>query len=1159
MAIENEKAAVNRTADRAGDIAGREGMQSGRWEEVFQGVNQPILILDPDHVILEANRAVQEATGLSEKDLRGKTCYQVFHDADEPPPGCPLVAMRVSGRPETSEMDVEILGRMFLVSVTPFFDEHGPLERIVHVATDITEHKRAEESLRQSEERFKELADLLPQTVFETDIEGNLTFVNQQAFYAFGYSREDFDKGIHALQTLIPGDRVRAKENIRRVLSGERIGGEEYTALRKDGSTFFIIIYCDSIIQESRPVGLRGIIIDITERKQAEESLRQSEERYRTMIENANDMIWMLDTEGRFTIYNHQAEIISGYKLEEWEGKSFAPLIHQDDLEMVSEVFRKTLSGEPQHYTVRCYKKSGELFILSINTTPVYEKGKVVGTVSFGRDITERRRAEEVLAHERDLLQALMDNMPDTIYFKDTASRFTRINKAQAQVLGVRDPQEVIGKTDSDFFADEHARAAYEDEQKMVETGEALIAKEEKVRRADGTFRWVSASKVPIKDAAGHVTGIVGISRDITKRKQVTDALRESEGRYRTLVEGLEDVIVSFLPDGTISYCSPNVKDFGGYDPEEEIGHHFSKYIADEKVKQQLRELFQEITRIKKPVTFEFLYRPKIKAPFYVEATASPIISEKTDEIVSIQCIVRDITERKRSEEQLRTERDKAQQYLDVAGVMIIALDAHGEITLINTKGCEILGYGQKEILGKNWFDGFLPRGRVDKVKSVYGKLMKGEIEQVEYYENPIRTKTGEERIIAWHNSLLRDATGRIIGLLSSGEDITEHKRLEAQLLQAQKMEAVGHLAGGVAHDFNNILTVILGYAAFIQRTLSSDDELFQNLEQIRKAGERAAVLTRQLLAFSRQQIMQPKDLNINEVVDGLLKMIRRVIGEDMDLQFISGRQLGTVHADPGQIEQVLMNLCVNARDAMPQGGTLTLETENVLISGAYRKTHPWANEGRYVLISVTDTGHGMDEETRSQVFEPFFTTKEVGKGTGLGLATVYGIVKQHDGMINVYSEVGKGTTFKVYLPIVERPAEEVGNKIEGPARGGTETLLFAEDHESLRRMTVELLETAGYTVLVATDGQEAVEVFEAHADQISLVLLDVVMPKLSGRDASDRIRAIKPDVRTLYTSGYSANAIHTRFVLDEGIELIQKPYDMQVLLRKIREALDRK
>lgn len=387
--------------------------------------------------------------------------------------------------------------------------------------------------------------------------------------------------------------------------------------------------------------------------------------------------------------------------------------------------------------------------------------------------------------------------------------------------------------------------------------------------------------------------------------------------------------------------------------------------------------------------------------------------------------------------------------------------------------------------------------------------------------------------------------------------DITERKRLEAQLLQAQKMEAVGHLAGGLAHDFNNILTVVLGYVQMSQENLSPDDELFQNLQQIREAGEKAAVLVCQLLAFSRQQIMQLQNLKINEVVDGLLKMIRRVIGEDIDLQFRSGPQLGTVHADSGQIEQVLMNLCVNARDAMSQGGTVTIETENVQINGEYCKKHSWASEGRYVLLRVTDTGHGMSEETLKQIFEPFFSTKEAGKGTGLGLSMVYGIVKQHNGTINVYSEVGKGTTFEIYLPLVEGDAAEIGSKIEGLVRGGTETLLLAEDDELLREMTVELLEKAGYRVLVATDGQEAVDMFEAHANEISLVLLDVVMPKLSGRDACDRIREIDPDVCTLYTSGYSTDAIHTRFVLDEGVELIRKPYDMHVLLRKIREVLD--
>ena len=906
VAIENEKAAVNRTAYRAGDIAGQEGMPSGRWEEVFQGINQLIMILDPEHVILEANRAVQEATGLSGEELRGETCYQVFHGADEPPPGCPLVALLASGRPETSEMDVEIFGRMFLVSVTPLFDDRGRLERIVHVATDITE------------------------------------------------------------------------------------------------------------------------------RKQAEEQLSTEMDKARQYLDVAGVMLIALDAHGEITLINTKGCEILGADQKEILGKNwFDAFLPKRLVEEVRSVYDKSMKGEieqVEYYENPIRTKTGEERIIAWHNALLRDaSGKIIGLLSSGEDITERKRAEEALAHERDLLQALMDNMPDTIYFKDTASRFTRINKAQAQALGVRDPQEVTGKTDSDFFADEHARAAYADEQKMVETGEALIAKEEKVRRADGTFHWVSATKVPIKDAAGHVTGIVGISRDITERKQAEEALRESEEQYRTTLNSMDSCIHVIDEDFRIILFN-------------EAFERFNKKLG----------LTTNALGLPLSEVFPFLTENVYDEYRRVFENGETIVTEDKYEFES----------------------------------EIIFTECH-KIPVVKS-------------------------GKVEKVVT-----------------------------------LLRD--------------VTEHKRLETQLLQAQKMEAVGHLAGGVAHDFNNILTVILGYAAFTQRTLSPDDELFQNLEQIRTAGEKAAVLTRQLLAFSRQQIMQPKDLNINEVVDGLLKMIWRVIGEDIDLKFISGRQLGTVHADPGQIEQILMNLCVNARDAMPKGGTLTLETENVLIGEGYRKTHPWVDEGRYVLISVTDTGHGMDEETRSQVFEPFFTTKEVGKGTGLGLATVYGIVKQHDGMIDVYSEVGKGTTFKVYLPIVERQAEEVGNKIEGPARGGTETLLFAEDHESLRRMTLELLETAGYTVLVATDGQEALEVFEAHADEISLVLLDVVMPKLSGRDVCDRIRAINPDVRTLFTSGYSANAIHTRFVLDEGIELIRKPYDMHVLLRKIREALDRK
>ena len=340
-------------------------------------------------------------------------------------------------------------------------------------------------------------------------------------------------------------------------------------------------------------------------------------------------------------------------------------------------------------------------------------------------------------------------------------------------------------------------------------------------------------------------------------------------------------------------------------------------------------------------------------------------------------------------------------------------------------------------------------------------------------------------------------------------------------------------------------------------RLLPEEDRLREFALEVDHAAERAAGLTRQLLAFSRRQVLEMDDLDLNEVVENLMKMIRRIIGEHIRLSVIPGHSLGTVHADRIQMEQILMNLCVNARDAMPDGGELTIETENVVINGDYCATHIGAVPGRYVLLSVTDTGHGMDAETKARIFEPFFTTKELGKGTGLGLATVYGIVRQHQGMIQVYSEVDKGTTFKIYLPIVARTASKIGAKIERRVLGGNETILVAEDDEMVRNIAVRILESAGYTVLTAVNGRDALRVFHESGGKIDLILTDVVMPEMGGKGIYEALHKDHPDLRFLFTSGYSANSIHTGFVLHKGVELIQKPYAPDALLRKIRELLD--
>ena len=385
----------------------------------------------------------------------------------------------------------------------------------------------------------------------------------------------------------------------------------------------------------------------------------------------------------------------------------------------------------------------------------------------------------------------------------------------------------------------------------------------------------------------------------------------------------------------------------------------------------------------------------------------------------------------------------------------------------------------------------------------------------------------------------------------------TQRQRLEDQLRHAQKMESIGTLAGGIAHDFNNLLTAIIGNAQLALARLRPEDPLCDRLIEIEKSGKRAAELTRQLLIFSRREKLETRALNLNDTINQFAKMLLRIIGEDVELRINAAGDLSTVLADPGQMEQVLMNLAVNARDAMPEGGDLVIETRNIIIDETYCRTRPYARPGKYVQISVTDTGTGMDFDIQQHIFEPFFTTKEVGKGTGLGLGVTYGIIKQHEGMIEVYSEVGYGTAFKIYLPAHERPVDEQVDEIQPMVEGGAETILVAEDEESLQRLLKGMLTGLGYKVILARDGEAAVETYSNHRDQIDLVILDMVMPRMSGGEAYERIRRLGSHVPVIFMTGYSAETRQTKFVIETGAAFIQKPCGMAALGQKVREALD--
>lgn len=405
----------------------------------------------------------------------------------------------------------------------------------------------------------------------------------------------------------------------------------------------------------------------------------------------------------------------------------------------------------------------------------------------------------------------------------------------------------------------------------------------------------------------------------------------------------------------------------------------------------------------------------------------------------------------------------------------------------------------------------------------------------------------------------MKDSGGNVTAIIEVVNDITEKKKLEEQLIQAQKMESIGQLAGGIAHDFNNMLTTIIGYGSLLNKKLQKDSECRSFVNHMLTSAEKSANLTRQLLAFSRKQEITLAVTDLNELIKGMEKLLLRLIGEDIELKTQLADKALKVMADPGQIEQVLMNLSTNARDAMSNGGLLSISTDSAELDPHYVRGHDMKTQGMYVLISVTDTGMGMDEKTQQRIFEPFFTTKEVGKGTGLGLSIVYGIIKQHGGNITVYSEQGKGTTFRIYLPLIQSKGEDAKVSEIVVPKGGTETILLAEDNEDVRVLSKKLLEEYGYQVIDAIDGEDAVNKFNENKDTISLIIIDVIMPKKSGKEAIDEIKRIKPDVKVLFTSGYTSDIISRKGILEEGMDFISKPVTPCKLLAKIRELLDKK
>jgi PAS domain S-box-containing protein len=739
---------------------------------------------------------------------------------------------------------------------------------------------------------------------------------------------------------------------------------------------------------------------------------------------------------------------------------------------------------------------------------------------------------------------ALVENGSDLVWVTGADGAITYASPAVERNLGWSRTA-LVGRDFRDLVpALERASIVLAFAQVLRSPGEP-VAWEGRLLNADGDWRLV-ALLASNHLATPTVLGIVFNARDVTRQKLAEEALGESERRFRSLVENSTDVFWLTDAGGTTLYVSPAVASLLGYSPAALLGQPIRDLVHPDDLANAAAFFRRVLESAGAPMVWQMRARHADGSWRQMEVVSQNRL--EAPELGAVVSNLRDVTEHARTREALRESEAQFRAVFDGALDAMVVINDEGRFLEANAAASELWGLPREELLQRNVSDFAEPGFRIEQVNQAV--QANGSFRA----HHPIHRPDGTVREVE-ASTTGNIVTGRHFTAL---RDLTGHRRLEEQLRQSQKMEAVGRLAGGIAHDFNNILAVITGYGDMLQREIPPQDPRGKRVEQIRRAADRAASLVRQLLAFSRRQVLQPRVLDLRQAVRDLLPMLQRLIGEDIELRTVERDEPGRVRADPGQIEQVVMNLVVNARDAMPRGGRLLIETRDVQLDEGWASAHAGGRAGSYVMLSITDTGAGMDAETMKHVFEPFFTTKELGKGTGLGLAMVYGTVKQSGGHVWIYSEPGVGTVVKIYLPRVDELAEPVrATQVPVARKPGTETVLVAEDEESLAEMIREILEELGYTVLVGGPGAQALEVARQHAGPIHLLLTDVVMPGLSGRDLAARLVKTHPEARILYMSGYSDDAIAHHGILEAGVPFIEKPFGPSALASKVRQVLD--
>ena len=1058
--------------------------------------------------------------------------------------------------------------------------ENNELSQIALAVNDLLKsaHDRiskvlaAAENSAKNAERYRHILDNIEEGYFEVDLKGNLLFFNETSIRYLGYTQDEA-RGINFKNLTDETNAQKVYEAFHEVfVTGKPVKGFDWQILKKNGEPISVEASVSLLRDEAgQPCGFRGIVRDVSERLRSQKELKQTKERYQTILDITAEAYLEEDLAGRITFANDTACRMFGMPREELVGKSYRELVTPDIADNFQEIFANIYkSRNPARLTdFDIVRPDGSVVTFEINATLKYNhEGIPTGFRIMMSDSTAKKMAEEHRRKSEKKYHNILEIMGEGYIETDTNGVISYLNDTACSLIGYP-REELVGKRFVECYPSSAASLSHRIYEDIYKTGRPRFLMDYEVKARDGSVRIHQQNVALLTDEAGRPEGFRIIIRDVTQYKKAQEALRETETKYRHMLETIDDTYLETDLAGNLVFFNDSLCRVLGYKREELQNAGYKMISPPENVAKIFHD-FNEIFKTGKTRHFrEHQLIAKNGSVIYMDMNIS-LLYAKDGTPSGFCCFGSDVTEMTLANRKIAENERRLRAIADNVRDIIWTMDFDLHWTYLSPAVFHMTGFTPEEIAG-------MPLKMIapPSVQQMVRERLQKEMEGRSSPAPPEQLKPLTFEIALWHKNgtriwtevsvnFNRDENGRPFEIVGVTRDITERKKaeevrkkLEAQLTQAQKMEVIGRLAGGVAHDFNNMLSVILGYVDLAKLRLVRQHPVLKDIAEIEKAALRSRDITTQLLAFSRKQIVEPKVIDLDELIGHSQKAMIRLIGEDIRLEVIRPSKLWPVKTDPSHMEQILMNLAVNARDAMPGGGKLIIQTENIELDKSDYTSHAVTAPGKYVRLTVSDNGTGIDKETINYIFEPFFTTKEAGKGTGLGLATVYGIVKQNDGFINVYSEPGKGTSFTIYLPRAQGEKDPPVEQVIEPGPSGTGCILLTEDDATVLRIAQKMLKSIGYTVIPASSPEEAISLCQDSQLHIDLVLTDIIMPGMNGDELVKRIRQIRPGMKALYMSGYAYDVIASRGILKDGVMFIQKPFTMKTIGEKVAQAME--